>query len=328
MEALGDLSKDLRELCYAPSIDRITPPSALEFYREYVAPNKPCIIEGGLEHWPALSTWTDANLAERLAGQQVTVDMTPNGRADAVLDVEGQQPLFVTPYKQQMSFGEFVTLFRDSRSASPPVVPYLQHQNSNLTEELSALIQDVEPHIPWATEALGVMPEAVNLWIGDDRSETSFHKDHYDNLYAVISGSKTFTLLPPAEVYRMHLQRCRLAEYVRGADGTLRAAPVEPPAEVLWCPVEPYPTDPAKAEARFPNYFGGPAPWRCTVKKGELLYLPSCWFHYVQQTPDESGRVIAVNYWYDMRFDDVKYAYFKHVADMATRLGCCEPGPE
>lgn len=38
----------------------------------------------------------------------------------------GQQPLFVTPYKQQMSFGEFVTLFRDSRSASPPVVPYLQ----------------------------------------------------------------------------------------------------------------------------------------------------------------------------------------------------------
>jgi len=48
----------------------------------------------------------------------------------------------------------------------------------------------------------------------------------------------------------------------------------------------------------------------------------------VQQTPDESGRVIAVNYWYDMRFDDVKYAYFKHVADMATRLGCCEPGPE
>lgn len=33
------------------------------------------------------------------------------------------------------------------------------------------------------------------------------------------------------------------------------------------------------------------------------------WFHHVRQTPDNRGLTIAVNYWYDMRFD-IKYAYF------------------
>ena len=41
-----------------------------------------------------------------------------------------------------------------------------------------------------AAEALGSQPEAVNLWIGSDASVTSFHHDHYENLYAVISGTK------------------------------------------------------------------------------------------------------------------------------------------
>jgi len=63
------------------------------------------------------------------------------------------------------------------------------------------------------------------------------------------------------------------------------------------------------------------------VQAGEVLYLPSMWFHYVQQTPDDSGRVIAINYWYDMRFNDVKYAYYKHIEEMAVSLGCNERGP-
>lgn len=33
------------------------------------------------------------------------------------------------------------------------------------------------------------------------------------------------------------------------------------------------------------------------------------WFHHVSQCPDSRGLTIAVNYWYDMRFD-IKYAYF------------------
>jgi len=34
----------------------------------------------------------------------------------------------------------------------------------------------------YATQVFGGPPEAINLWIGDERSVTSFHKDHYGAL--------------------------------------------------------------------------------------------------------------------------------------------------
>jgi jumonji domain-containing protein 7 len=51
----------------------------------------------------------------------------------------------------------------------------------------------------------------VNLWIGSSRSVTSFHHDPYvpllvtiadirfENIYHVLSGSKTFSLVSPIE---------------------------------------------------------------------------------------------------------------------------------
>lgn len=57
------------------------------------------------------------------------------------------------------------------------------------------------------------MPEAVNLWIGNEFSETSFHKDHYENLYAVITGEKHFLLLPPTDVHRMYIREYPAAQY-------------------------------------------------------------------------------------------------------------------
>lgn len=51
-----------------------------------------------------------------------------------------------------------------------------QHQNSNLSEEFGTLLKDIGPGLPWADDVFGGPPEATNLWIGDGRSVTSFHK--------------------------------------------------------------------------------------------------------------------------------------------------------
>ena len=60
------------------------------------------------------------------------------------------------------------------------------------------------------------------------------------------------------------------------------------------------------------------------LRAGDILYLPSFWFHHLTQSQVEvcctqevefSEKIffpqgcIAVNYWYDMQFD-VKYNYF------------------
>ena len=105
-------------------------------------------------------------------------------------------------------------------------VYYLQSQNDNLNSELAPLRQDVERvTLNEHTQALNTIfgcdkPDAVNIWVGDGRSVTSLHKgavarkeialanedptDPYENLYYVIRGSKTFTLLPPTEFYCLH----------------------------------------------------------------------------------------------------------------------------
>lgn len=41
-------------------------------------------------------------------------------------------------------------------------------------------MEDVEPFLTLAREAFGNEPDAVNLWIGDDRSLSAVHKDHYE----------------------------------------------------------------------------------------------------------------------------------------------------
>ncbi|KAL6219075.1 hypothetical protein ACLB2K_012281 [Fragaria x ananassa] len=42
----------------------------------------------------------------------------------------------------------------------------------------TTLAADCDPHLRFITEALGCQPEVVNMWIGDKRSTTSFHKGH------------------------------------------------------------------------------------------------------------------------------------------------------
>jgi jumonji domain-containing protein 7 len=44
------------------------------------------------------------------------------------------------------------------------------------SQNTSLFTEDVETDIPWATKALGSKPEAVNLWIGNERATTSFLK--------------------------------------------------------------------------------------------------------------------------------------------------------
>ena len=99
--------------------------------------------------------------------------------------------------------------------------------------------------------------------------------------------------------------------------------PHEPRHLVSWCPIDPNPDDLTQAAAEYPLYFDPelPKPLRVEVHAGEMLYLPAMWYHYVEQRPDpEQGWCIAVNYWYDMRFN-VRYAHYKLVEGLAMMLG-------
>ncbi|KAJ7403164.1 JmjC domain-containing protein 7 [Pitangus sulphuratus] len=152
---LAAFPREARELGWpesVPYLDR--PPSPLEFHREWVSPNKPCIIRNAINHWPALKKWTSAYLREVVGPKVVSVAVTPNGYADAVF-----QDRFVMPEERQMPFMDFLDIVEKKVTSSN--VFYVQKQCSNLTKEFPELVSDVQPDIPWMTEALvlSLVPE-------------------------------------------------------------------------------------------------------------------------------------------------------------------------
>ena len=92
--------------------------------------------------------------------------VTPTGYADAM-----EAELFLMPEERNIKLSRFLDIIQNLDSVSG--VFYIQKQNSNLTEEFREIIADVEREIPWASEAFGKKPDAVNFWMGDERAVTS-----------------------------------------------------------------------------------------------------------------------------------------------------------
>ncbi|KAH9373200.1 hypothetical protein HPB48_004945 [Haemaphysalis longicornis] len=289
--ALERFRENCKDFFYQRTVTEITKvPSALEFYRRWVSPNVPLIIRGGVSHWEAVKKWTHAYLRETIGNVSVTVAVTPNGLADAV-----HGSLFVTPEERVMKFGKFLDILEGHEQSE--AVFYIQKQNSNFTDEFVTLAGDVERDVAWATEAFGKVPDAVNFWMGDGRAVTSMHRDHYENIYCVVSGWKEFILLPPTDL--------PWVPYEKYSTGTFWDGSVVP-----WIPLDPEIPDLNK----YPGYRQA-SPVKCRLNAGDVLYLPSLWFHHVRQ----SHGCIALNYWYDMEFD-LKYCYYKLLEDVA-RVG-------
>lgn len=79
---------------------------------------------------------------------EVSVSVTPDGYADAV---RGDR--FVMPAERHLPLSCVLDVL-EGRAQHPGVL-YVQKQCSNLSIELPQLLPDLEPHVPWASEALG-----------------------------------------------------------------------------------------------------------------------------------------------------------------------------
>ncbi|XP_072221409.1 bifunctional peptidase and (3S)-lysyl hydroxylase JMJD7 isoform X2 [Leuresthes tenuis] len=283
---LAEFSLEAHELYLNLSVPYLDePPDPLQFYRDWIGPNKPCVIRNAFSHWPALSRWTPEYLREKIGSKVISVAVTPNGYADAVV---GDR--FVMPEERQMSFSSVLDILEGKVQRGG--VFYIQKQCSNLLQELPELIDDLQPHVPWMSSAL-------------------VHKDPYENLYCVISGEKHFILLPPTDRPFIPYGVYQPAVYHEQDDGEFEVVDEKASEKVPWIPLDPLDPD----LERYPQYREA-RPLRCSVKAGEMLYLPSLWFHHVQQ----SHGCIAVNYWYDMEYD-IKYNYFQLLESLCEVTG-------
>lgn len=186
----------------------------------------------------------------------------------------------------------------------------------------------------FAEEAFGTgPPDAINLWIGNERSVSSMHKDHYENLFYVCSGQKEFVLCPPADALFLHED-----VFFIGTFCTSRSQCSDREPENQHCPswvvvaddkqddcednayktkwIEP---DILKhlettGDTEFP-LLSKAHPVKVIVSEGEMLYIPSLWYHRVTQTSETVG----VNYWFDMKFDGPNWCFFNFLQNCKSR---------
>jgi jumonji domain-containing protein 7 len=175
------------------------------------------------------------------------------------------------------------------------------------------------PTFPFAEEAFGTgPPDAINLWVGNERSVSSMHKDHYENLFYVCSGQKEFVLCPPADAPFLHENLFAIgtfspsqssSEDQHGPSWIVVADNKQDDDEdksykTNW--IEPdILTHLENGDQKFP-LLSRAHPIKIIVSEGEMLYIPSLWYHRVTQTCETVG----VNYWFDMKFDGPTWCYF------------------
>ncbi|BGP23844.1 phospholipase A2 [Rhodotorula toruloides] len=306
---LRELVRDYQALNPALVAELTAVPSALDFAR-FTSANRPLILRraGQTEQIPALERWTDEYLVGRLAEGALSISVTPEGNADAIVD-----GVFAEPATVDMPLEALLAKLREDEQTRAGPVHYLQSQNGNLGEEYAILQEDVGTDGPaFAREVFGDPPEVANIWIGGSRSKTSLHKDPYENIYMVVRGSKTFTLLAPTEAYCLHEQLFPHATYSFSAEtSSFCLNRTSPPTSLPWIPVDPLAPD----LERFPRYAFA-RPTKVTLNPGDMLYLPALWYHFVEQDvgwgPEGEGKgvkaAIAVNWWYEMRHDGLLWS--------------------
>ncbi|GJV89022.1 JmjC domain-containing protein 7 [Tanacetum coccineum] len=188
---LERLWEGVRELSLGTTqqIDRLhTPPTPLQFLRDYFSQNKPFILSASAAttlNWPATTLWTSTSyLLNALSSSNVSLHLTPTGQADSLTPHPSDPDTlcFASAHVQQTSFSSAIDAIKSSykEGTSKGFVAYAQQQN---------------------------------IFIQGSIGATSFHKDHYENLYAVVTGEKHFVLLPPTDVHRMYIREYPAAQY-------------------------------------------------------------------------------------------------------------------
>ena len=244
-------------------VGRIEDPAPELFNRRYVQANRPVVIQGVTESWPALVRWTWPYLFD-LAGDRA---------GEVIVSRNGLYPDYLTQpspmAKVEMRFAELLRRavpalaeLAEDTEALPPVLAagetYYLYGKSYLLDAVPALRDDLR-----APVCLGATPvSSCGLWISSAGCVTPLHYDLSNGLLCQVRGTKQVWLFDPA-------QRDRL--YPRGGtfpgfDNYERQSRVDIHHPDL---------------AAFPE-FRRAAALECALREGDTLFIPSEWWHEVE----------------------------------------------
>lgn len=184
---ISDVSRVLdRQNPRSTQIDRRSRMSRDEFYYEYYFRNRPVIIDGMLDSWPALKTWSLPYLGTKALGD---VQVQTNRKSDENFEINADK------HVETIAWSSFIEKISDPDSGNDT---YMTARNAAANQTSIAPL--------WSD--LGNLPDYCDpskgpgfIWIGPAGTLTPLHHDLTNNLMAQVMGRKHVRLLPASETH-------------------------------------------------------------------------------------------------------------------------------
>jgi len=159
----------------ATPIERVNPPSREEFEARYLEPSRPIIIQGAINDWPAMKSWSREYFKKRFGERLVPAVRKKDGKLyDAAAGL----------HYEQVRFADYV----DMLDASRPIDLYMLFR---VHEHLPELFDDILRPV-YCRDARWFRSR---FWFAGPDTKGPLHRDIPQNLYAQVVGTKQFLLL-------------------------------------------------------------------------------------------------------------------------------------
>ena len=172
-------------------IPRCHQPSPEKFLTDFYANQRPAVLTGLVDDWPALSKW-NADYLEDKVGRETLVE-AQKGRTKKKNFERNKLQL-----KSKIPFGELADLLRSGEETNDL---YVTANNGSVNRQaFDPLWQDFHP-VPGI-----ISDDKVNdgfLWIGPKGTITPFHHDLTNNFLVQVKGRKSIHMVPSWEEARM-----------------------------------------------------------------------------------------------------------------------------
>ena len=176
-------------------VPRLPKLSRQDFLDNHYAANRPVVMTGAMDDWPALSRWTDDDLKRRF-GERI-VEVQANRNSDANYEINQ------TKLRTEMPLAEFVDL---TRTVGETNNYYITANNSGKNKEaLRELWDDIVVFPEYLRD-----DEPANrgfFWFGPKGTVTPLHHDLTNNFMAQVRGRKLCRLIAPYELPRVYNSR-------------------------------------------------------------------------------------------------------------------------
>ncbi|XP_076608724.1 lysine-specific demethylase 8 [Chaetodon auriga] len=225
------------------AVPRMKCPSLESFSTNYLLPLKPVILEGIIDHWPALNQhpWSIEYLRSVAGCRTVPVEV-----GSRYTDEEWSQTL--------LTVDEFIDRYILNKHGGKALGYLAQHQ---LFDQIPELKDDIR--LPDYC-CLGDGDEediTVNAWFGPGGTVSPLHQDPQQNFLAQVVGSKYIRLYSPEDSDKLYPHQSQLLH------NTSQVEVENPDTE------------------RFPQFAEAPY-LECVLQPGEVLFIPVRHWHYVR----------------------------------------------